>query len=185
MHEVALLASVLSKTGDLIAGVREDQWDLPTPCPDYDVRALVNHVIGWVQVFDAGCSGREFNGDPGSFRFGDDPAGEFRAAASSLADGWREFGLDRDVRIMSGELPGESAFNITVMEYLTHGWDLAIATEQPMPFNQDEANETLARAERTLPPEYRRDGRGFSEPVTIDPEATAVSRLAAFLGRQP
>jgi uncharacterized protein (TIGR03086 family) len=185
MDEPVLLTSILSKTGDLIDGVRDDQWDLPTPCPEYDVRALVNHVIGWVQVFDAGCHGRDFDGDPSAYRFGPDPAGEFRSAAASLATGWRNSGLDRQVKILSGEMPGESVFNITVMEYLTHGWDLAVATGQTIPFSDEEACETLAKAERTLPPELRGDGRAFGEVVPVSPDAPAASRLAAFLGRQP
>jgi uncharacterized protein (TIGR03086 family) len=185
MDESNLLAGVLTKTGDLIAGVQDDQWGLPTPCAEYDVRALVDHVVGWVQVFDAGCHGKAVEGDPLAFRSGPDPAAEFRAAAVSLAAGWKEFGLDRSVRIMSGEMPGESVFNMTVMEYLTHGWDIAVATGQPIPFSEDEAIDTLARAERTLPPEYRGDGGAFGEIVVVGPDAPAVSRLAAFLGRQP
>lgn len=185
VHESTLLASVLTKTGNLIAEVNDDQWGLPTPCPEYDVRALVNHMIGWVRVFDAGCHGREFEGDPSAFRFGPDPAEEFRSASSSLAACWEEFGVDRQVRIMSGEMPGESVFNITVMEYLTHGWDLAISTGQEIPFSEEEAGETLARAEQTLPPEYRGEGRAFGDIVEVSPNAPATSRLAAFLGRQP
>jgi uncharacterized protein (TIGR03086 family) len=185
MDEPELLTNVLSKTGDLIAAVGDEQWRLPTPCPDYDVTALVNHIVGWVQVFDAGCHGRAFEGDPTSYQCGPDPAGEFRATAASLAAGWREFGLDRQVRIMSGEMPGESVFNMTLMEYLTHGWDVAVATDQEIPFSEEEASETLARAERTLPPEYRGDQGAFGEEVEVDPDAPAVDRLAAFLGRQP
>ena len=185
MDEPTLLAGVLTKTGDLIAGVRDDQWDLPTPCPEYDVRALVDHMVGWVQVFDAGCHGRDVDGDPNAYRSDADPAVAFRSAAGSLAEGWRDLGVDRPVRIMTGELPGQTAFDITVMEYLTHGWDLAVATGQTVPYDEDEATDTLARAERTLPPEYRGEGKGFAAAVAVDPGAPAVSRLAAFLGREP
>jgi uncharacterized protein (TIGR03086 family) len=185
MDEPELLHGILVKTGDLIAGVQSDQWDLPTPCPEYDVTALVDHLVGWIQVFDAGCYGRAVEGDPSVFHCGPDPADEFRAAADSLTAGWREFGLNRHVRVMSGEMPGEMVFNMTVMEYLTHGWDLATATGQTMPFTEEEASETLARAEQTLPPEYRGEGSPFGHAVEVGPGAPAVSRLAAFLGRQP
>jgi uncharacterized protein (TIGR03086 family) len=185
MDAVELLRGVLTKTGDLVSGVTEDQWDLETPCPDYDVRALLNHLIGWIQVFDAGCHDRTFDGDPSSYQFGSEPAAEFRTAADSLVAGWESLGFDRQVRIMSGEMPSEMAFNITVMEYLTHGWDLAIATSQRVPFTEQEADETLARARRTLPPETRGDGSAFGEVVPVSEAAPAVDRLVAFLGRRP
>src|SRR5260370_40835851 len=41
-----LLARALDATGDLVAGVRDDQWDAPTPCTGWNVRHLVNHVVG-------------------------------------------------------------------------------------------------------------------------------------------
>ena len=185
MDEITLLNGVLTKTGDVIAGVGDDQWGLPTPCTEFDVRALTDHIIGWIQVFDAGCHGRQFDGDASAYRSGTDPAGEFRASARSLTAGWKEFGLDRPVRIMSGEMPGEMVFNMTVMEYLVHGWDLATATGQEIPFTEEEATDTLARAQRTLPPEYRGAGMAFGEIVPVDADAPATTRLAAFLGRQP
>ena len=185
MDEPTLLAGVLSKTGTLIAGVRDDQWSLPTPCPDYDVRALVNHMLGWVQVFDAGCHHRAFDGDPTAYRFGPDPAAEFRSAAGSLVDGWTEFGLDRPVRIMSGEMPGESVFNITVMEYLTHGWDLAKATSQATDLNPGLAEGLLAGARQAIQPAFRGpDGKSPFGPEQQAPAgASNADRLAAFLGR--
>jgi len=185
MDENTLLAGILTKTGDIIAGVGDDQWELPTPCTEYDVRALTDHIIGWIQVFEAGCHGRMFEGDASAYRFGADPAEEFRTSARSLSAGWEEYGLDRQVRVMSGEMPGEMVFNMTVMEYLVHGWDLAMATGQEIPFTEEESGDTLARAQRTLPPEYRGANMAFGEIVTVDPDATATTRLAAFLGRHP
>lgn len=183
MDENELLSGILTKTGDVIAGVRPEQRGLSTPCDDYDVEGLMNHIVGWVQVFDAGCHARAYEGDANAYRCGSDPAAEFRASATSLAAGWEEHGMDRKVRVMSGEMPAEMVFNMTVMEYLTHGWDLAVATGQPVPYTEQEASETMARAEKTLPPEYRGEGMPFGPVVAIDPGAPAVDRLVAFLGR--
>jgi uncharacterized protein (TIGR03086 family) len=185
MDENTLLAGILTKTGNIIDGVGNDQWELSTPCTEFDVRALTNHVIGWIQVFDAGCHGRTFEGDASAYQFGADPAEEFRTSARSLVAGWEEYGLNRPVRVMRGEMPGEMVFNMTVMEYLVHGWDLAVATGQEIPFTEEESSDALARAQRTLPPEYRGADKAFGEIVPVDPGASATTRLAAFLGRRP
>ena len=55
MDDIDLLNGVLTKTGDLIEGVEPDQRANPTPCPEYDVDALLDHIVGWVQVFEAGA----------------------------------------------------------------------------------------------------------------------------------
>ncbi|WP_327272369.1 TIGR03086 family metal-binding protein [Streptomyces sp. NBC_01224] len=185
MSEVDLLAGVLSKTGDVIEGVGADQLSLPTPCDDYDVEALVNHIVGWLLVFEAGAQGRPHEADAANHRCGADPAREFRAAAAGVVEGWEKYGFDRQVTVTGGKMPGESVFSMTVMEYLTHGWDLAVATGQPIPYTDQEAAETLARAEATLPPQYRGENMPFGQIVRVDADATAVDRLVAFLGRRP
>lgn len=185
MREIDLLSAILTKTGDLIAGVTSDQLDRPTPCPDYDVAGLVDHLVGWVQVFAAGADERRYEGDPTTFRAGDDPAGQFRAAAETMVAGWRRHGLDRKVTLTGEPQPAELALNMTLMEYLTHGWDLATATGQPVPYTEDEAAEVLARAERTLPPQYRGAGMPFGDIVPVPGDAAAVDRLMGFMGRSP
>ena len=77
------------------------------------------------------------------------------------------------------------AFNMTVMEYLTHGWDLATATGQKMPWSDDEAADVLARAEKTLPAQYRGDGMPFGDIVDVPDTAPPADRVAAFMGRTP
>ncbi|WP_405702774.1 hypothetical protein OG209_38795 [Streptomyces sp. NBC_01383] len=72
----------------------------------------------------------------------------------------------------------------TVMEHLTHGWDLATATGQPIPFTEQEAMETLARAEATLPPQYRGEHMPFGPIVPVAENASAVDRMVASMGRE-
>ncbi|MFE5095586.1 TIGR03086 family metal-binding protein [Streptomyces sp. NPDC056638] len=185
MSEVDLLTGVLSKTGDVIGGVGADQLSLPTPCDDYDVEALINHIVGWLLVFEAGAQGRSHDVDAANHMCGADPAREFRAAAAGVVEGWEKYGFDRQVSVTGGEMPGEAVFSMTLMEYLTHGWDLAVATGQPIPYTDQEAAETLARAEVTLPPQYRGENLPFGQIVRVDANASAVDRLVAFLGRRP
>lgn len=186
VDRVGLLAGVLAKTGDLVEGVGTDLLSLPTPCHDYDVEALVDHLVGWLLLFESGCHGRSHDGDPGRYKCGADPAAEFRAAAADLVAGWERYGFDREVAVTgSRKLPAETVFNMTLMEYMTHGWDLAVATGRPVPFTEAEAAETLTRAEATLPPQYRGENMPFGEIVPVDGNAPAVDRLVAFLGREP
>jgi uncharacterized protein (TIGR03086 family) len=183
MEQIDLLESVLTKTASILDGVTPDQAHQPTPCERYDVDALVNHIVGWVQAFESGSQGRAHVGDPSTYQHGDDPAAEFRTAAKGIVDGWREHGLDRNVSLTGGEMPGDMAFNMALMEYMAHGMDLAVATGQPIPYTEAEAAETLARAEKTLPPQYRGEGMPFGPIVPIADDAPATARLAAFLGR--
>jgi uncharacterized protein (TIGR03086 family) len=185
MDKIELLDSILTKTGDLIADVPAGAGGNPTPCPDYDVDALVHHLVGGVRSFEAAANGRSAGFDPAAVDVGDDPAAQFRAAADGVVSGWREFGFDREVSLMGGPQPAEMVFNMTVMEYLTHGWDLAIGSGQPVPYTDAEAEEVLRRAEGTLPPQYRGGDMPFGEIVPVPDDASAVDRLAGFMGRQP
>jgi uncharacterized protein (TIGR03086 family) len=188
MDEISLLSSVMGKTGDLLAGVDDDQRGRPTPCPDYDVATLVDHIVGWAQAFEAGANLRRFGADPSAYRAPSaaDAVADFRAAADSIVAAWRDNGVDRTVRGTDGsDAPGEITFNMTLMEYTTHGWDLAIGSGQAVPFTETEAQAVLDRAEATLPAQYRGGDMPFGEIVDVPASAPAIDRLAAFMGRDP
>jgi uncharacterized protein (TIGR03086 family) len=183
MSDIDLLESVLAKTAGLLDGVDAGDLSRPTPCSEYDVAALRNHIVGWSQQFAAGSMERDATVDAGSYQAGDDAADVFRQAAGDVVRGWREHGFDRDVNLTGSPSPGPMVFNITVMEYLTHGWDLAAATGQPVPFTEDEAADALALAEATLRDEYRGDAFGPRREVPAG--APAIDRFIAFMGRDP
>jgi uncharacterized protein (TIGR03086 family) len=185
VDEIELLDAVLAKTGGIIASVRPDQLEGPTPCPDYSVGQLVDHIVGWVHVFAGAACGEPFDGDPSAYRANEGSGREFVEAARNLSTGWRENGLDRSVRLVTGELPGQMVFNMTLMEYMAHGWDLAKATGQQIPFTDKEASEVLVRAEATLPAQYRGEGKAFGAIVEVPTDASAVDRFVGFMGRHP
>ena len=106
-------------------------------------------------------------------------------AADGLVLSWGAKGFDRTVRVTGADgQPGEMVFNMTLMEYLTHGWDLATATHQPIPYSEAEAAEVLARAERTLPRSTRATACR-SVPSSPSPSTPAVDRMIGFMGRHP
>jgi uncharacterized protein (TIGR03086 family) len=185
------LATALDGTGQLVAAVTAEQWDLPTPCSDWTVRQLVNHVVGGNRLFT-----RVLHGEPlpprdqlgrraAEDQLGDDPAGAYDASAGELLAALRAPGvLQRTWTVPAATLPGPAVVHLRTVEILVHGWDLAHAIGRPMPFPDELAAGELAFSRDLLGrlPEGR-SPFAASSPVADD--APAVDRLAALLGRAP
>jgi len=178
-----LLEGVLKKTEAVVAGTGPADASRPTPCADYDVADLTSHIVGWIQSFAAGINQRPVAIDPMTYRAGDDAAEVFRSAADDSLAGWRAGAAEHDIKLVQGAMPGPMAFDIMLGEYLVHGWDLAIATDQPVPYTDDEAQRALDGLRPMLRPEYR--GEAFGAEVEVPADAPALDRLLAFSGRNP
>jgi uncharacterized protein (TIGR03086 family) len=188
MDDITLLSGILEKTADLIAGVTDSDWDKSTPCPDYSVKDLVGHMVGWSASFDAAANGRTPTGDPTSHETTDKSAAEFRLAVTSIVGGWRDNGMDREVSLMGdSKMPAQMVFDMTLMEYLTHGWDLATGSGQPVPYREEEAADVLERAKQgpLANDQYRGPDQSFGPIVDVPESAPAIERLAGFMGRRP
>ncbi|MEV6963475.1 TIGR03086 family metal-binding protein [Hamadaea sp. NPDC051192] len=183
--DAANLATVIDKTTALVAGVQPGQGALPTPCPDYDVAALTDHLVGWLRMFAVRAAGLDFHDDPNSYRCGVDPAAEFAAAGAQAVTAFQGGAADRPLRMASSELPGSMVLGMMLIEYVGHGWDLAIATGQPVPYTEPEAQAALDAARGMLAPAYRGPGKTFGYEVDVSADASAVDRLVAFIGRNP
>jgi len=186
VDELTLVRGVLTKTADVVDAVPADAWDRPTPCADYDVQALLGHMVGWAEAFAAAASGSVPSGDPNGVAGGSDSAARFRAAAVSIVDGFATHGVDRTVQLGPGrEIPASMLVTLVATEYLAHGCDLCRGAGVPVPYSGDEAEAALARAEQTLKPEFRGEGKSFGEIVPVDPGAPAIDRFLGFVGREP
>lgn len=186
MDDIALLRGVLTKTADVVDAVPADAWDRRTPCPDYDVRTLLGHIVGWAEAFATAAEGGVPDQDPSAVAGGADSASRFRAAADRMVTAWSDLGVDRTVSLGPGrEIPGPMLVTMSATEYLAHGWDLATGAGLPVPYSDDEAAEALGRIQQTLKPEFRGEGKGFGDIVPVPDDAPAIDRFLGFVGRRP
>lgn len=120
--------------GERVHGVGAEQWNAATPCVEWDVRTLVNHLVGeirWAVPLFAGSTiaevGAQFDGD----LLGDDPVGAWDdAAPAALAAVDNPAAMDRTVHLSFGDFPGSEYAMQLFADLLVHGWDLARATDQ-------------------------------------------------------
>lgn len=183
-NPVTTLSSMLDKTVRLLEGIGEHQLELPTPCAEYDVDRLLDHLAIWVQVFDAAVNDRELAFDPTTHRVAGDRTGTFRRSAQSIVDGLERNGWERPMTMTADPIPGQLVLDMLLMEYVGHGWDVARATGQAVPFDDGEATTALDAARTIVAPEYRGPGM-FDTEVPVAGDAPAVDRFIAFTGRDP
>jgi len=170
-----LLESVLVETEATIASVAPGQRHLPTPCPEFDVSRIVDHLVGWANSFAARLTGGSASGDPNAYRVEGDPPTEFRRATQVILGAYREGG-EQSEKLPAGFL---------IMEFLTHGWDLATAIGRSAAFSPAAAELALATGQQMLQPEYRGPGKSFGYEVAMSEDTDPVHRLVAFMGRDP
>jgi uncharacterized protein (TIGR03086 family) len=182
-NDIDVLEGVLIKLEGLVAGVRPDQLDDRTGCPGYDVRGMVNHIVGFLQNFAAAAQGEQADVDPTKV-VSTDPVKDVRNASEQILAGWRQYGTDREVSVMGPGTPGEMVLGMTIIEYVAHGSDLAMATGQAIPFTDLELEVALDRAEASLTDDYRGEGKPFGPRIEVPEDASAAERFLGFMGRR-
>jgi uncharacterized protein (TIGR03086 family) len=164
----------------VIGNVRADQYDAPTPCPEWAVRDLLSHAIGVVAGLGAAAAGTP----PTPFELGPDPAAQFQQAAEATLAAWRTPGvLDKIIDAGPGPMPGRVLAGINLLDTATHIWDIATATGQPAQLPTDVATAALEVSRATISADIR-PGR-FGPEIAAPPGAGPTEQLVAFLGRQP
>jgi uncharacterized protein (TIGR03086 family) len=184
---VALFQRAVDSFTDKVRAVDDAQWHAPTPCADWDVYALVNHLVGeqlWVPPLFEGQTieevGTRFDGD--ILRAGAVTVASRAAAEASAAVG-QPGALDRTVHLSFGETPADEYLNQLLADHLVHGWDLAAALGLDTTLDP-EITAAVAGwyAERE---DLYRDGGVVGPRVDLPDGADSEDLLLAGFGRDP
>jgi uncharacterized protein (TIGR03086 family) len=189
MDTVGSLADALDDFTLLLDGVDTGQWAAPTPCPNWSVRDLANHITAGNLLVTSLLGGAERPAPEELARrqatdfLGSDPAAAFRASADQLITAFSDpEALERPIVMPIGTVPGAAVAGLRLTETVVHGWDLAAATGQPVPFSDEAVAGALAftsRALADLPP----TNRAFAAPTIAPDDATPLQQLISRLGR--
>ena len=176
----------------LVAGVRDDQLQGPTPCSEYSFADLLDHVNGLSLAFVAAATKIQPPGgsrppSPDGARLADDWRTRIPRQLAELAIAWRDPDAWQGMTQAGGlQLPGEVAGVVALNEVIVHGWDVAVASGQAATFTEPPELLEAAYGFVQAAAERFKGGRGpFGAPVPIDADASLQDRLIALTGRDP
>src|SRR5712664_1738298 len=130
----AEMAATAAEAARVVGKVPEGILDAPTPCGDWDLRALLNHTILWTsysaerrahgESVAEDLMSKDFTADPG---FREDYARQIGKAVKAWADpkAW-----EGELGVMGDATQKADVGAMLVMEMVLHGWDVAKATGQ-------------------------------------------------------
>jgi uncharacterized protein (TIGR03086 family) len=177
---------------DLIAGVPDERLDGPTPCPDYTLGDLVDHVAGLTLAFTAAA--KKDLGDvtaqppsPDASQLDRDWRTKIPRDLDGLVEAWRDPDAWTGMTKAGGiDLPGEVAGMVTLDELVVHAWDVARASGQSYDPDERSLEAVHAFVAEFAGPgqEALREGI-FGPPVDVPPDAPLLDRVIGLTGRDP
>jgi uncharacterized protein (TIGR03086 family) len=176
----------------LLAGVRDEQLGAPTPCPDYPLGGLIEHVGGLSVAFRAAAA-KELGEltsqapQPGASQLGPNWRTEIPHRLDELADAWRDPAAWTGMTQAGGvDLPGDVAGLVALDELILHGWDIAVASGQPYQPDDSELALVLQFVTAMSAPDQAAAREGLFGPVVDVPaDAPMLDRVLGLSGRNP
>ncbi|MEU7488572.1 TIGR03086 family metal-binding protein [Streptomyces sp. NPDC042319] len=175
-------ARVQSTVAALIRDTRPTDFDSPTPCGDWTVRDLLDHLV-WENILWGGLAqGTPPTSGHTDDHLGSDHAAAFETAANEALTAFRQPGM---LTRTFGPAPGRRLVEQLVIELLVHGWDLAAALGRNRDLLPDLARAALPVVREIYGDLPRTAGGSFGPPQPVPDDAPALDHLAGYLGREP
>jgi uncharacterized protein (TIGR03086 family) len=184
-----LMTRAVDTSVAMVQGIGPEMLDRPTPCPEYDVRALLGHLTGWMTdrargaatkqtVEDPPDESRDVTAEPGW-------ADHFAEGARAAATAWSEPAAWEGSSSLSGamQMPAEMLGGLVFSEFLLHGWDLAAATGQKFALDDDLARALFDQVSSMAG--MAREYGAFGPEVTVPASASLAERALGLAGRDP
>jgi uncharacterized protein (TIGR03086 family) len=184
---VELHRRAIDEFGRRVEAIADNQWGLPTPCADWDVRALVHHLVYenvWAPALFEGQTveqvGDRFEGD----LLGGEPEAAWKdSAQQALGAVSRPGAMAQTVHLSFGDFPGEAYAMQLTTDLAVHAWDLArgIGADDRL---DPELVEACYAAALPMEPMLRQSGM-FGDKVDVGPDADTQAKLLGMMGRTP
>lgn len=180
-----LLADAATAAASTVRGVSPDQLAAPTPCQQWQVRPLVNHLLQVATALTLAGRGEAVPDDVWERdMMSDDWAGRLNEQARQAIEAWSEpSAWEGTVSMSSAEMPASMVATMLASDLVIHSWDLARATGQEVACLDD-----TAEMARVFVEQMGEQGRGmgiFAEPVPVPQGAPALDRAVGLSGRDP
>ena len=172
---IQIYDTATSRARSIIAGVKPDQMNKPTPCSEWDVAALVDHIVRAQTGSASTISGSQVAA-------GTTPLESFDAAVSAVLAALKSpGGLDKKVQGRQGEVPAAQVLSGACMDVTVHTWDLAKATGQDTGLDPEVVEFILPIVEGIA---KRGPSPAFAAPIDPAANASLQDKLIALTGRQ-
>lgn len=184
MEPCEQLAVIIPSLTALVDQLDPTDLGKPTPCTDFTVQGVLEHMIGvatnLVPTF-RGESPQEI-GAP-SVPAGHVPAAEFRTAMTDLLAAVNSPGaMERTVSAPFGDVPGSVLARFVAFDGLIHGYDIASSSSLTYAPPADVVGAVDSFARDALTPDMR-DGDTFALETAAPDGASVLDKLIAFTGR--
>jgi uncharacterized protein (TIGR03086 family) len=152
-----VIATSYRALGEVVAGIADDQWNLPTPCSDWTVTQVIQHAAGDQLAYAAALGvgpGPSYNPFDPSSEVDGSAAALVREAVDQTAAAWATVSDETTTvptPLPHGDLPTPVAATLAALDAAVHAWDIAIATGQSSPLT-DDLSAHLLTAARTIHP---------------------------------
>jgi uncharacterized protein (TIGR03086 family) len=186
MDTLALLDIAVEEFARRLRLIRPDDWRRPTPCAEWDVRALVDHVVGAnvrYQLLLHGAPTDQVEATRSVDHLGDDALAAYVASADRMVACFHEEGaLERVTHHVTGDRTGCELVSMRILDAAIHAWDLARAIGADETLPDDVVTFLLAySAELDLGPQQH----AFATTDAVLRNASPQDQLLHKLGRHP
>jgi uncharacterized protein (TIGR03086 family) len=186
------LTPAADQLSEVVRGVRDDQLDAPTPCPDYTLGALLDHVGRLARAFAAAAakstSGPNMEAPTGdAAHLPDDWRTRIPDDLAALGEAWRDpDAWEGSTHVGGGEAPASVVGHVAVNELIVHGWDVARATGQPFDATPELVEACFVFIDPISQPGMEpARGEAFGPVVEVDEERSRLDQLLGRNGRDP
>jgi uncharacterized protein (TIGR03086 family) len=184
-----LIARAAAPVVGVVRSIRPEQLDAPTPCAEFDVRRLVNHLLFWGPSLEAAARKEEVPPPSGAEADVDltrgDWAGDLVAQLERTAAAWGAPGAWEGTTCMGGPqaTPAATVGGMVLGELVVHGWDLARATGQTPSWDDDVLEQVRREVETNA--ELGRSIGIYGPQTPVPEDAPLLHRVLGLTGRDP